>query len=71
MEPMVECTHLLVAHEDVPCAFCGRTLLTGERATFYLPPGEEKCLVCELCIPNARSEGWVLCGASLSDRGGR
>jgi hypothetical protein len=55
---MVERTHLLVAHDDVCCARCGRTLLTGERAAFFCASDQEAHLVCELCRPGLTRNGW-------------
>jgi hypothetical protein len=55
---MVERTHLLVAHDDVRCARCGRTLLTGERPAIFCPPGRGACLVCELCRANVSRDEW-------------
>jgi hypothetical protein len=46
---MVERIHLVVANDDVRCAHCGRTMLTGERPAVFCAPGREACLVCELC----------------------
>ena len=55
---MVERTYLLVAHDNVRCAHCGRTLLTGERAAAFCSPGHDACLVCELCRPGVSREEW-------------
>jgi hypothetical protein len=55
---MVERTQLLVVHDDVCCARCGRRLLTGERAAFFCPPGREACVVCELCRPGVSRGEW-------------
>ena len=55
---MVERTHLLVAHDDVRCARCGRTLLTGERAAVFCPPGRDACVLCELCSSGVSRDEW-------------
>lgn len=41
------------------CAICGRSLLTGERATRYAPEGGEFVDVCPLCQDVALEYGWV------------
>jgi hypothetical protein len=40
------------------CEVCGRTLLRGERAQFYLD-GAARRSVCELCTTRAMQEGWI------------
>jgi hypothetical protein len=40
------------------CEVCGRTLLRGERAQFYLD-GSARRSVCELCTTRAHQEGWI------------
>lgn len=56
---MVERIHLVVANDDVRCAHCGRTLLTGERPAVFCAPGRDACLVCELCRPGVGRGGVV------------
>ena len=41
------------------CAVCGRSLLTGERATRYAPNGSEFVDVCPLCEDVANEHGWL------------
>ena len=41
------------------CAVCGRSLLTGERATRYAPNGAEFVDVCPLCEGVATEHGWI------------
>ena len=66
---MVERTHLLVAHEDVRCALCDRTLLTGERAAFFTAPAQGTRLICELCAPRVRRWDWTAAGGAWSRSG--
>jgi hypothetical protein len=44
------------------CDVCGRTLLRGEHAEFYIDGGVRRS-VCELCKPRALHEGWLREGA--------
>src|SRR5690348_3630004 len=41
------------------CAVCGRTLLLGERLVSYQRPQEPDAEVCELCLDEADSRGWL------------
>ena len=41
------------------CAVCGRSLLTGERATRYAPNGSDFVDVCPLCQDVAVEHGWL------------
>lgn len=41
------------------CAVCGRSLLTGERATRYSPNGSDFVEVCPLCQDVAAEHGWL------------
>jgi hypothetical protein len=45
------------------CAVCGRTLLLGERVVSYQRPADEEAAVCELCLDEADSRGWLREGA--------
>ncbi len=46
------------------CPLCGRTLLLGERAARYRA-GTRQLLVCELCVDDADSRGWLREGAPV------
>lgn len=46
--------HLLVAHDDIACDACGRTLLTGEQVAVLDEPGRRRRVVCEPCAPFER-----------------
>ncbi|MBO0768942.1 MAG: hypothetical protein J2O48_09695, partial [Solirubrobacterales bacterium] len=45
-------------HGYTPCDICGRTLLRGESAEIFIGGGTRH-RVCELCKPQALSEGWI------------
>jgi len=47
---------------DTSCDFCGRTLLRGESAKFYVNGGARRA-VCALCTSRAVHEGWLQEGA--------
>ncbi len=47
------------------CAVCGRTLLLGERLVSYQRPAAEDAAVCELCLDEADSRGWIREGAPV------
>jgi hypothetical protein len=57
---------LLVSRNDtvLECPLCGRTLLLGERAARYRA-GTRQMLVCELCVDDADSRGWLREGAPV------
>ena len=38
---------------------CGRTILKGERAEWYLAPGGHRRQVCDLCTVRAQHHGWI------------
>ena len=38
---------------------CGRTILKGERAEWYLAPGGHRRQVCDLCAGRAQHHGWI------------
>ena len=38
---------------------CGRTILKGERAEWYLAPGGHRRQVCDLCAVRAQHHGWI------------
>ena len=38
---------------------CGRTILKGERAEWYLAPGGDRRQVCDLCAVRAQHSGWI------------
>jgi hypothetical protein len=46
-------------HDAVSCDVCGRTILKGERAEWYLAPGGDRRQVCDLCAPRAQAHGWI------------
>jgi hypothetical protein len=46
-------------HDAVSCDVCGRTILKGERAEWYLAPGGHRRQVCDLCAVRAQHHGWV------------
>jgi hypothetical protein len=46
------------------CPLCGRTLLLGERVNRYRA-GPKPMLVCELCVEDADSRGWLREGAPV------
>lgn len=47
------------------CAVCGRTLLLGERLVSYRRPQGDDAPVCELCLDEADSRGWIREGAPV------
>ena len=57
---------VLVSRNDtvLECPLCGRTLLLGERAARYRA-GTRQMLVCELCVDDADSRGWLREGAPV------
>ena len=46
-------------HDVVNCDVCGRTILKGERAEWYLAPGGPRHRVCDLCAVRAQHHGWI------------
>ena len=46
-------------HDAVSCDVCGRTILKGERAEWYLAPGGHRRQVCDLCAVRAQHDGWI------------
>jgi len=46
-------------HDVVSCDVCGRTILKGERAEWYLAPGGHRRQVCDLCAVRAQHHGWI------------
>ena len=46
-------------HDAVSCDVCGRTILKGERAEWYLAPGGHRRQVCDLCAIRAQHHGWI------------
>jgi len=46
-------------HDAVSCDICGRTILKGERAEWYLAPGGHRRQVCDLCASRAQHHGWI------------
>jgi hypothetical protein len=46
-------------HDAVSCDICGRTILKGERAEWYLAPGGDRRQVCDLCAVRAQHHGWI------------
>lgn len=41
------------------CAVCGRRLLQGEEAHWYVAPDSSRRVVCELCVPRAERAQWI------------
>jgi predicted Fe-S protein YdhL (DUF1289 family) len=46
-------------HDAVSCDVCGRTILKGEHAEWYLAPGGHRRQVCDLCATRAQHHGWI------------
>jgi predicted Fe-S protein YdhL (DUF1289 family) len=46
-------------HDAVSCDVCGRTILKGERAEWYIAPGGHRRQVCDLCTVRAQHHGWI------------
>jgi hypothetical protein len=46
-------------HDAVSCDVCGRTILKGERAEWYIAPGGHRRQVCDLCAVRAKHHGWI------------
>jgi hypothetical protein len=46
-------------HDAVSCDVCGRTILKGEHAEWYLAPGGHRRQVCDLCAVRAQHHGWI------------
>jgi hypothetical protein len=46
-------------HDAVSCDVCGRTILKGEHAEWYLAPGGHRRQVCDLCAARAQHHGWI------------
>ena len=46
-------------HDAISCDVCGRTILKGERAEWYLAPGGHRRQVCDLCAVRAQHHGWI------------
>jgi predicted Fe-S protein YdhL (DUF1289 family) len=46
-------------HDAISCDVCGRTILKGERAEWYLAPGGHRRQVCDLCAVRAHQLGWI------------
>jgi hypothetical protein len=46
-------------HDAVSCDICGRTILKGEHAEWYLAPGGHRRQVCDLCAVRAQHHGWI------------
>ncbi|MEX1140997.1 MAG: hypothetical protein WD993_10055 [Thermoleophilaceae bacterium] len=47
-----------MAHDDIACDDCGRTLLAGEQVAVLEEPGRQRRVVCELCTRVARRRAW-------------
>jgi hypothetical protein len=48
---------IITSQPDVACDVCERRLLRGEQHDIFLAAGRRR-IVCELCAPRARHEGW-------------
>ena len=46
-------------HDAISCDVCGRTILKGEHAEWYLAPGGDRRQVCDLCAVRAQHHGWI------------
>ena len=53
-------------HDAVSCDVCGRTILKGEHAEWYLAPGGHRRQVCDLCaVADQIDHVCQLAGSSL------